>query len=249
MSTTLPQTYPDAEYESAHTSTYERPPRFPIKAVFPPGVRESDFHVAISEFIAALGEANVFIGEALSDYIDPYDVHEHDTHEEKRKIPSAAVCPDSTEQLREVLRIANKFAIPVWTFSRGKNLGYGGPAPRVNGSVALDLHRMNRIVEVNDEFHYAVVEPGVTFIDLYNYCVENGKKVWPSTASLGWGSVMGNVSFSLSLSLYSLFFSFLFFTCFFSSLREKLANSNRPSIAAWVSAPPTATTKTWPGSK
>jgi FAD/FMN-containing dehydrogenase len=97
-----------------------------------------------------------------------------------------------------VLAVANKYAIPLWTFSRGKNLGYGGPAPRVNGSVALDLHRMNKIIEVNDEFHYAVVEPGVTFIELYEYCVKNGKKVWPSTASLGWGSVMGNVSSDLS---------------------------------------------------
>lgn len=70
---------------------------------------------------------------------------------------------------------------------------YGGPAPRVNGSVALDLHRMNKIIEVNDEFAYAVVEPGVTFTELYKYCVEHKLKVWPSTASLGWGSVMGNV--------------------------------------------------------
>lgn len=192
MSTTIPQTYPDPEYESAHTSTYERRPRFPIQPALPPGVRESDFSLAISEFLSALGPSAVFVGDALSDYIDPYDVHEHD--DTQRKVPSAAVCPDSTDQLREVLRIANKYAIPVWTFSRGKNLGYGGPAPRVNGSVALDLHRMNKIVEVNDEFHYAVVEPGVTFIDLYKYCVEHGKKVWPSTASLGWGSVMGNVS-------------------------------------------------------
>jgi hypothetical protein len=52
---------------------------------------------------------------------------------------------------------------------------------------------MNKVIEVNDDLHYAVVEPGVTFIDLYNYCVEHKKKVWPSTASLGWGSVMGNV--------------------------------------------------------
>lgn len=71
-------------------------------------------------------------------------------------------------------------------------VSYGGPAPRVNGSVALDLHRMNKIIEVNDDFAYAVVEPGVTFDDLYKYCVEHKLKVWPSTASLGWGSVLGN---------------------------------------------------------
>ncbi|KAJ5950823.1 D-lactate dehydrogenase [Penicillium vulpinum] len=51
---------------------------------------------------------------------------------------------------------------------------------------------MNHIIEVNEEFSYAVVEPGVTFTDLYNYCVENKLSVWPSVPSLGWGSVVGN---------------------------------------------------------
>lgn len=60
--------------------------------------------------------------------------------------------------------------------------------------MALDLHKLDKIIEVNDEYHYAVVEPGVTFIQLYEYCVEHKKKVWPSTPSLGWGSVIGNVS-------------------------------------------------------
>ena len=58
----------------------------------------------------------------------------------------------------------------------------------------MDLHRMNKVLEVNEKFSYAVVEPGVTFGDLYAYCVEKKLKVWPSTASLGWGSVVGNVS-------------------------------------------------------
>lgn len=70
---------------------------------------------------------------------------------------------------------------------------YGGPAPRVSGSVAVDLHRMNKIIEVNEKFSYATVEPGVTFTDLYDYCVEHKLSVWPSVPSLGWGSVVGNV--------------------------------------------------------
>lgn len=70
---------------------------------------------------------------------------------------------------------------------------YGGPAPRVPGSVVLDLHRMNKVLEVSDKFAYAVVEPGVTFGDLYEHCAANKLKVWPSTASLGWGSIIGNV--------------------------------------------------------
>lgn len=83
---------------------------------------------------------------------------------------------------------------------------YGGPAPRVTGSVALDLHRMNRIIEVNDEHAYAVVEPGVTWQDLYDYCIKHEKKVWPSTPTLGWGSVIGNVSQDFAATLNILYF-------------------------------------------
>lgn len=64
----------------------------------------------------------------------------------------------------------------------------------MNGSIVMDLHRMNKVLEVSEKFSYAVVEPGVTFGDLYTYCVQKKLKVWPSTASLGWGSVVGNVS-------------------------------------------------------
>lgn len=62
----------------------------------------------------------------------------------------------------------------------------------MNGSIALDLHRMNKIIEVSAEYAYAVVEPGVTFTELYDYCVANKLNVWPSVPSLGWGSVVGN---------------------------------------------------------
>lgn len=89
MSTTIPPTYPDADYEAAHQATYERAPRHPIKSILPPGVREADFAKAVQEFIAVVGEDAVFIGDGLSDYIDPYDVNEAD--ESKRKVPSAAV--------------------------------------------------------------------------------------------------------------------------------------------------------------
>jgi hypothetical protein len=51
---------------------------------------------------------------------------------------------------------------------------------------------MNKIIEVNAEYAYAVVEPGVTFTELYDYCVKNKFNVWPSVPSLGWGSVVGN---------------------------------------------------------
>lgn len=51
---------------------------------------------------------------------------------------------------------------------------------------------MDRVLEVNEKFAYAVVEPGMTFTGLYDYITAKKLKVWPSVASVGWGSVMGN---------------------------------------------------------
>lgn len=89
MTSVLPDKYTNPEYEKAHRDTFSPPTKNPVRKVLPPGVRESDFKQAIKELIAVVGEGGVFVGEALSDYIDPYDIWEAD--EEKRKMPSAAV--------------------------------------------------------------------------------------------------------------------------------------------------------------
>ena len=44
-------------------------------------------------------------------------------------------------------------------------MGYGGAAPRVPGSIGLDMGRnMRKIVDENIDGAYAIVEPGVTFV-------------------------------------------------------------------------------------
>lgn len=53
---------------------------------------------------------------------------------------------------------------------------------------------MSRIIEVNQQFSYAVVEPSVIFTDLYQYCASKKLQVWPSVPSLGWVSVVGSVT-------------------------------------------------------
>ncbi|KAF2702919.1 vanillyl alcohol oxidase [Pleomassaria siparia CBS 279.74] len=181
--------YLNPEYQTVHAKLFKDSITAPLKAVLPPGITRYALDAALMQYMAIVGHEQVLQGDALEEYIDPYELYEA---EGKRKMPSAAVRPKNIEELRRVLKISNEYNIPVWTFSRGKNLGYGGPAPRVNGSIALDLHRMGKIIEVNAYYAYAVVEPGVTFTELFDYCVENKLKVWPSVPSLGWGSVIGN---------------------------------------------------------
>jgi 4-cresol dehydrogenase (hydroxylating) len=156
----------------------------------PPGVSEAAFAAALKEFEAAVGREWVFTSDADTDlYRDSYSPF---WHEEEDRVPSAAVAPDSVEQVQAVVRAANKHKIPLWTISTGKNLAYGGSSPALSGSVMLDLKRMNRILEVNDQNHYALVEPGVSYFDLYRYIQEHKLKVWIDPPDPGWGSPVGN---------------------------------------------------------
>jgi len=156
----------------------------------PPGVSAADFAEAIKQFEAVVGKEWVFTSD---EDVDLYrDAYSPVWDEPSEPIPSAAVAPDGVEQIQAVLRIANQYRIPLWTISTGKNLGYGGSAPLLGGSVMLDLKRMNRVLEVNDKNHYALVEPGVSYFDLYRYIQDHKLKVWIDPPDPGWGSPMGN---------------------------------------------------------
>jgi len=159
-------------------------------AVLPPGVSADNFAAAIREFEAAIGKEWVMTSdEDLVPYRDHFSYIKDQPNE---LVPSAAVGPDTTEQVQAIVRTANKYKIPLYAISTGKNFAYGGPSPNVRGSVTVDLKRMNRILEVNDKRHYAVVEPGVSYIDLYRRIKEHGLKVWIDTPDPGWGSLIGN---------------------------------------------------------
>jgi FAD/FMN-containing dehydrogenase len=156
----------------------------------PPGVSERDFSRALEEFANAVGRDWVLTSdEDLRLYRDAYSPFWGELED---RVASAAVAPDKVEQVQAIVRIANKYKIPLWTISTGRNLGYGGSSPAYSGSVVVDLKRMNRVIEVNDKTHYAVVEPGVSYFDLYRYIQERGLKVWIDPADPGWGSPVGN---------------------------------------------------------
>lgn len=69
---------------------------------------------------------------------------------------------------------------------------YGGSSSVLKGCIILDLHRLNKIIEVSEEYGYAIVEPGVSFFDLYEEIQRRGLNLWPSVPAIGWGSVLGN---------------------------------------------------------
>lgn len=160
----------------------------PIK--MPPGLSERRFRAAIEQLQDIVGSEWVFTSEADVDtYRDSYSLRwGHDDE----YIASAAVAPISVEEVQGIVRVANEFQIPVYSISTGKNLTYGGAAPTYSGSIVIDLKRMNRVLEVDDKRNFALVEPGCSYFDLYEYIQARGLKVWIDCPDPGWGSPIGN---------------------------------------------------------
>lgn len=139
----------------------------------------------LTQAAAIVGAENVVLPGTAEGYVDPYPLH-------TGRPGAAGVRPGSVEEVQAIVRLANETGTALWTFSRGKNLGYGGPAPRQGDQVVLDLSRMNKIHTVDPELAYAVVEPGVTFFNLFDHIQENELPLFVSVPALGWGSVLGN---------------------------------------------------------
>ncbi len=159
-------------------------------ATLPAGVSAATFATAIGKFRDAVGKDWVFDSDAdVALYRDAYSPQWGQPEE---LLASAAVAPDTVEQVQAIVRIANEHKIPLYPISTGKNLGYGGSAPNLNGSVVVDLKRMNRILEVDDRRGFALVEPGVAYFDLYRHIQEKKLKVWIDCPDPGWGSLVGN---------------------------------------------------------
>ena len=113
--------YTDPAYQSTHSSLFTDSLTIPIPRVLPPGVSQDAFDAAILRYEAIVGAEHVLLGDALVEYIDPYEVNEGT---EERKVPCAAVRPGNLEEVRRVLGVCGEVGVPVWTVSRGKNLGW-----------------------------------------------------------------------------------------------------------------------------
>src|SRR6516164_3407313 len=148
--------------------------------------KPSTFDQAVVEMRAAVGPDHVLLdSEALAR-------HSCDTIPWQRTC-SAVVYPSCRDEVCAIVKIAAQHRLPVWTFSKGKNWGYGATMAAQDGAVILILERMNRILEINEDLAYAVIEPGVTYKQLADHLRSRAIKLWADcTDSTPEGSVLGN---------------------------------------------------------
>ena len=109
-------------------------------------------------------------------------------------LPAAIVRPGSHEEVIAVMALAARHGIAVYPLSTGKNWGYGDACAVGAGQLIVELSRMNRIVHVDAELAYAVIEPGVTQQQLSDYLREHDLPLWMDCTGAGPDtSLMGNI--------------------------------------------------------
>ncbi len=110
--------------------------------------------------------------------------HGFDTMWPFRK-PGLVVFPETREDIVETLKIANKYKFPVTSV---------GTAPimlgTTEGGIILDQRRRDRVLEINTDSGYAVIEPGVSFDKLTSALRGTGFKCSVGTMP-GPGTVLG----------------------------------------------------------
>ncbi|HLW59214.1 MAG TPA: FAD-linked oxidase C-terminal domain-containing protein [bacterium] len=138
----------------------------------------------LRELGEVVGGANVFseLGDLLAYEYDASNI---------TAVPDLAVLPGSAEEVAGVLRVAARHRVPV--IPRGAGTGVAAGALPIIGGVVVVMTRMNRILEIDLDNRVAVVEPGVTNIDITRAVADRGYFYAPDPSSQYASSIGGNV--------------------------------------------------------
>ena len=96
----------------------------------------------------------------------------HPQHRPQLHRPTCIVKPQSTDEVRRVVEFANAEMISMVPFGGGS--GLMGGALSIRPCIALDLRRMNRILDVDTEAHTARVEAGIVLESLDTTLSQSG---------------------------------------------------------------------------
>jgi len=121
-------------------------------------------------------ELKTIVGtEYVSD--DPVILEEYsrDQSFHPRRSPTYVVKPKATEEIQEIVRLANRSKIPIVPSSSG--IHFYGATLADQGGIVVDLRRMNRILKVDERNRAVRIEPGVTWGQLQDEVAKHGLRV------------------------------------------------------------------------
>jgi hypothetical protein len=128
--------------------------------------------MSLPEYIYKMFEG-VVGPENISDRPHILAAYRHTSPQDGRKpaSPDAVILPGSTEEVQAIVRICRRYDIK---YNPVTSLLSVGMTPGSQMKVILSLRRMNRILEINEEDLYVVVEPAVRHVQLKPELMKRG---------------------------------------------------------------------------
>ncbi len=111
---------------------------------------------------------------------------------EKTCLPDVVVFAETIEQVQNVIKIADKYSIPV--ICRGAGTNTVGSCIAEHGGIILNFSKMNKILEINRENMTARVQPGVVLKDLKNQVEQLGLYYPPDPSNLAVSTIGGSIA-------------------------------------------------------
>lgn len=119
-------------------------------------------------------------------------IYSRDPGAQKPRKVDYVVMPKTVEEVQKIVMLANKEKIPITPMGGGLTLS--ALTVPLKGGIVLDMKRMDRIIEVNENSRYAVIEAGVTQAALKTYLEKNYPHLQHSTPeSPPTVTIVGNV--------------------------------------------------------
>jgi FAD/FMN-containing dehydrogenase len=106
---------------------------------------------------------NLIVRHAYSRNVDPV----------LQGVPDIVIRPKDTQEISEILKIANEDNVPV-TPRGGGDCEFGGSKPIGDGGIVLDMKRMNNIINLDQENLIVTVEAGISWGKLNEYLCHYG---------------------------------------------------------------------------
>ncbi|MFT5752852.1 MAG: glycolate oxidase [Flavobacterium sp.] len=133
-----------------------------------------------------VGESYIFTDEETRNH------YGHDETEDYVFPPSVVLKPANAFEISEILKVANKFYIPVTPI--GARTGLSGGALCVQKGIGLSMERLNKIIEIDEKNLQITVEPAVITQVLREAVLEKNLSYPVDPSSQGSCWIGGNVA-------------------------------------------------------
>lgn len=139
------------------------------------------------EFEAIVGKENVFTSEPER------QAYSYDSAVLEPVTPALVVRPTNSEELGKVIALCNENNCPITVRGAGTNLS-GGTIPDKRDGIVILTNGLNKILEINEEDLYAVVQPGVVTAQFAQEVAKRGLFYPPDPGSQAVSTIGGNVA-------------------------------------------------------